>query len=221
MTGAIPFHRPSIGDEEIEGVVRVLRSGWLTTGGETAAFEEEFREAVGAEHAVAVSSGTAALELALRAFDVGPGDKVITTPLTFVATVEAILRVGARPVFADVDGATGCLDPAAVAERMTENTRALLPVHLAGHPADLGGRAAFPWAPPPTRRRSVSMPTRTSPRAREGWSPFGTVSGRDGCGGFVSMGWKQGLTSAERAVGFGAPASWSWGRSPTCPISSP
>ncbi len=138
MTSAIPFHRPSIGDEEVEGVVRVLRSGWLTTGAETAAFEEEFSEAVQAEHAVAVSSGTAALELALAAFDVAPGDEVVTTPLTFVATVEAILRVGAKTVFADVDPKTGCLDVAAVEARLTERTRAILPVHLAGHPADLG-----------------------------------------------------------------------------------
>ncbi len=136
MTAAIPFHRPTLGDEEVEGVVRVLRSGWLTTGEETAAFEEEFRNAVRASHAVAVSSGTAALELALACFDVGPGDEVITTPLTFVATVEAILRVGATPVFADVDPDTGCLAPEAIEARLSERTRAILPVHLAGHPVD-------------------------------------------------------------------------------------
>src|SRR5215472_16339686 len=88
----IPFHRPSIGEEEIGEVVETLRSGWLTTGPRTARFEREFREYVGAPHAVAVNSATAALHLALAALNVGPGDEVITSPMTFCATVQAILH---------------------------------------------------------------------------------------------------------------------------------
>src|ERR1035441_1074126 len=92
----IPFHRTEIGDAEIEEVVRTLRSGWLTTGVRTAQFEQEFQSYVDARHALAVNSGTAALHLALAGLDIGPGDEVITTPLTFCATVNVILHVGDR-----------------------------------------------------------------------------------------------------------------------------
>ena len=105
----IPFHRPSIGEEEIGEVVDTLRSGWLTTGPRTARFEHEFRSYVGAPHAVAVNSATAALHLALAALKIGPGDEVITTPMTFCATVQAILHVGATPVLADI-GPDGNID---------------------------------------------------------------------------------------------------------------
>lgn len=132
----IPFHRPEIGDAEIEEVVRTLRSGWLTTGVRTAQFENEFQTYVGAKHALAVNSGTAALHLALAGLNVGPGDEVITTPLTFCATVNVILHVGATPVLADI-GPDGNIDPTSLADRITSRTRAVIPVHLAGAPCDM------------------------------------------------------------------------------------
>ncbi len=135
-TLVVPYHRPSIGREEIEEVVRTLESGWLTTGPRTEQFEREFRHYLRVPHALAVNSCTAGLHLALAALGVGPGMEVITTPLTFCATVNVILHVGATPVLADVD-ADGNLDPASVAERITERTRALLPVHLAGLPCEM------------------------------------------------------------------------------------
>ena len=132
----IAFHRPSIGEEEIAEVSRVLRSGWLTTGPKAAQFESEFAASVGSPHALAVNSGTAALHVALAALGVGPGDEVITTPLTFCATVNVILQVGATPVFADV-GPDGNLDMESVEAHITPRTRAIIPVHLGGLPCDL------------------------------------------------------------------------------------
>ena len=132
----IPFHVPSIGEEEINEVIATLRSGWLTTGPRTAQFEQEFRAYVGSPHALAVNSCTAGLHLALAALKVGPGDEVITTPMTFCATVNTILHVGATPVLADV-GSDGNIDAASVAERITNRTRALIPVHLAGLPCEM------------------------------------------------------------------------------------
>jgi dTDP-4-amino-4,6-dideoxygalactose transaminase len=129
----IPFHRPSIGEEEISEVVDTLRSGWLTTGPRTARFEREFRDYVGAGHAVAVNSATAALHLALAGLNVGPGDEVITTPMTFCATVQTILHVGATPVLADI-GPDGNIAPEEIERRITPRTRAIVPVHLAGLP---------------------------------------------------------------------------------------
>jgi dTDP-4-amino-4,6-dideoxygalactose transaminase len=132
----VPFHRPSIGQEEIDEVVRTLKSGWLTTGPRTAQFEQEFGAYAGAPHAQAVNSCTAGLHLALTALNIGPGAEVITTPLTFCATVNVILHAGATPVLADI-GADGNIDPASVAERVTERTRAIMPVHLAGLPCEM------------------------------------------------------------------------------------
>ncbi len=132
----IPFHRPSIGEAEIEAVAAVMRSGWLTTGPVTAEFEKRFGEYVGAPRAVAVNSCTSGLQLALTALGVGPGDEVITSPLTFCATVLAILHVGATPVLADT-GADGNLDPVAVESRISSRTKALLPVHLGGNPCNM------------------------------------------------------------------------------------
>jgi dTDP-4-amino-4,6-dideoxygalactose transaminase len=133
---SIPFHRPSIGEEEIAEVTAVLRSGWLTTGQRTAQFEREFQDYVQAHHALAVNSCTAGLHLALAALGIGPGDEVITTPLTFCATVNTILQVGATPVLADISE-DGNLDPAAVAGRITARTRAILPVHFGGLPCQM------------------------------------------------------------------------------------
>ena len=132
----IPFHLPSIGQEEIDEVTQTLRSGWLTSGPRTAQFEAEFRSYVQAPFSQAVNSCTAGLHLALAALGIGPGDEVITTPLTFCATVHCILHVGATPVLADI-GPDGNIDPASIAERITERTRAIIPVHLGGLPCDM------------------------------------------------------------------------------------
>lgn len=133
MNEYIPFHKPSIGEAEIAEVVETLRSGWLTTGPRTAQFEEEFRDYVQAGHALAVNSCTSGLHLALKALNLGPGDEVITTPITFCATVNTILHVNASPVLADVRE-DGNIDPESIKKRITRRTRAILPVHLAGLP---------------------------------------------------------------------------------------
>jgi dTDP-4-amino-4,6-dideoxygalactose transaminase len=134
----IPFHVPSIGEEEIEEVADTLRSGWITTGPKTARFEADFAQYLGARHALAVNSATAGMHLALAALDLGPGDEAITTPLTFCATANVIIQVGATPVLADVLP-DGNIDPASIAERITPRTKAVLPVHLAGKPCDMDG----------------------------------------------------------------------------------
>ncbi|MDE3197826.1 MAG: DegT/DnrJ/EryC1/StrS aminotransferase family protein [Acidobacteriota bacterium] len=133
---AVPYHRPSIGEEEIQEVVDTLRSGWLTTGPRTARFEQGIRDYVGVPYAQAVSSCTAGLHLALTALELGPGDEVITTPMTFCATVNVILHVGATPVLADV-GPDGNIDPLQIMDRITPRTRAVIPVHFAGLPCDM------------------------------------------------------------------------------------
>lgn len=134
---AVPFSRPVIGQGEIDEVVAALTSGWLSSGPRVRQFEEAFAAYVGAPHAVALNSCTAALHLALLAFEIGPGDEVVTTPLTFCATANVIIHAGATPRFADVDEETWNLSPAAAAEAVSGRTRALLPVHFAGRPADL------------------------------------------------------------------------------------
>ncbi len=131
------FGSPDIREPEIQEVVDSLRCGWPGTGPRVARFEEDFRAYIGAKHAVALGSCTAALHLSLIALGVKPGDEVITTPLTFVATANSILHVGGRVVFADVDRRTMNLDPAAVAARITPRTRVILPVHFAGRAADM------------------------------------------------------------------------------------
>jgi dTDP-4-amino-4,6-dideoxygalactose transaminase len=133
------FGAPQIEEAEIEEVVASLRSGWLGTGPKVAAFEQEFRAYRRAHHAVAVSSCTAGLHLALLAAGVGPGDEVITTPLTFCATVNAIIHAGATPVLADVDPHSFNLDLACVREKLTPRTKAIVPVHFAGRPCDMAG----------------------------------------------------------------------------------
>ena len=133
----LSFQPPAIGDEEIAAVAETLRSGWLTTGPRTAELEERFREYLGARHVLAVSSGTAALHLALLALGIGPGDEVITSPITWPATANVIVHAGATPVFADVRDTDLNLDPAQAAALVTERTKAIVPVHLAGAAADL------------------------------------------------------------------------------------
>ncbi|MCP4572458.1 MAG: DegT/DnrJ/EryC1/StrS aminotransferase family protein [bacterium] len=133
----LPFAPPSITRAEIDEVVDALESGWITTGPRTKAFEGELAAYLGAPAALALSSGTAALHLALVLADIGPGDEVITTTLTFTATVAVIEHVGARPVLVDVEPDTLNLDPDAVAAAVTERTRAVIAVHYGGHPCDL------------------------------------------------------------------------------------
>lgn len=130
----LPFARPEIGREEEEAVLEVLRSGWLGTGARTAEFERAFAGQVGAAHAIATTSWTAGMHLLLRAFGLGPGDEVVTTAITFPATVNAILHAGARPVLADVHPQRLTLDPKCVAAAITPRTRAIVPVHLYGWP---------------------------------------------------------------------------------------
>jgi dTDP-4-amino-4,6-dideoxygalactose transaminase len=133
----IPIAKPIISDEEVEEVVKVLRSGFIAQGPKVAEFEEKFAEYVGVKHAVASSSGTTALHLALLAAGVGPGDEVITTPFTFAATGNTVLYVGAKPVFVDIDYETYNIDPEKIEKAVTDKTKAIMPVHLYGQPADM------------------------------------------------------------------------------------
>ena len=133
MAEFLPFDRPDTGEEEIAAVAEVLRSGWITTASRAREFEARFAEYAGAGQALAVSSGTAAMQVALAAWGIGPGDEVITTPLTFCSTVHVIVHQGARPVLADV-GDDYNLDPGQAAARITPRSRVLLPVHVGGLP---------------------------------------------------------------------------------------
>jgi dTDP-4-amino-4,6-dideoxygalactose transaminase len=136
-TPYIVFGSPLIGEEEIAEICATLRSGWVGTGPKVRRFEEMFREYVGARHAIAVNSCTAALHLSLLVSGVAPGDEVITTPMTFCATANSILHAAARPVFVDVDPYTMNLDPAGVEAAITPKTRAIVPVHFAGRPCPM------------------------------------------------------------------------------------
>jgi dTDP-4-amino-4,6-dideoxygalactose transaminase len=140
-----PFEGWPIWDErEEQALLRALRSGqWGIGGEETEAFEQEFAQAIGVRFALSVTNGTAALEAALRAAEVGYGDEVIVPPYTFVATAAAVLLVGAIPVFADIDPETYCLDPEAAEAAITPRTKAILPVHIAGNPADVDSLCAI------------------------------------------------------------------------------
>jgi perosamine synthetase len=131
----IPIAKPQLGDEEKQAVLDVIDSGHLTQGRVVAELEAAFAHWCGVLYAVSVSSGTAALHVAFAAHGIGPGDEVITSPFTFVATANAALFVGARPVFADIEPETFCLDPERVEAAINPRTRAIVPVHLYGHPA--------------------------------------------------------------------------------------
>ena len=138
----LPLSRPTLGEEEIREIIDVIKSGWITSGPRAKRFEEEFSRYVGARHAVAVNSCTAALHLALLAHGIGPGDEVVTSSMTWSATANMIEVTGAKPVFADVDRDTLQVTPETVAAAVTERTRAILPVHFAGQACDLDGLAA-------------------------------------------------------------------------------
>lgn len=133
----LPYGHQSIDKEDIQAVVQVLQSDWITTGPKVAEFEEAFAGRVGAKHAVTFSSGTAALHGAAYAAGLKPGDEAITTPMTFCATANCVLYQGATPIFADVTADTLNINPEEVASRITEKTKAIIPVDYAGHPADL------------------------------------------------------------------------------------
>jgi perosamine synthetase len=167
----LPFAQPLVGDEEVQAVVECLRSGWLTTGMKVKQFEKEFAAYLtpaGAEppHALAVNSCTAALHLALEAVGVGPGDEVVTTPMTFTATAAVIEHLGATPVFADIDPVTLNLDPREVARRMSPRTKAILPVHFAGQAADLDAIHAIAreYGVPVIEDAAHALPTRSNGR---------------------------------------------------------
>lgn len=133
----LPFALPDFGEAEFAAVREVLESGWITTGAKTRAFEAEFAKAVGAKHAIAVNSCTAALHLALEAIGVTADDEIITTPYTFAASAEVIRYFDAKPVFVDVEKRTTNIDPELVAKAITPRTKAVIPVHMAGLSADL------------------------------------------------------------------------------------
>jgi dTDP-4-amino-4,6-dideoxygalactose transaminase len=132
----LPFSLPTIGEEEIAEVTHSLRSGWITTGPKTKRFEEAFRKYVGAEHAIAVSSCTAGLHIALTALDIGPGDEVIVPTLTFCSSANVVVHLGARPVLVDV-GEDFNVTPEAIEGAITPKTRAIMPVHYSGQACDL------------------------------------------------------------------------------------
>jgi len=136
-TSGIPYFKPSIGQSEVSAVVEVLESGWLTSGATTKEFERAFADAVGASHAIAVNSCTAALHLGLVAANIGPGDEVIVPTMTFAATAEVVAYTGADLVLVDVDADTVCIDPAKVQEAITPRTRAVMPVHYGGQAAPM------------------------------------------------------------------------------------
>lgn len=135
--GFLVFGKPYVGKEEIEEVVDTLKSGWWGTGPKTELFENKFKSYVGSKYALAVNSCTAGLHLALKALNIGPGDEVITSPLTFCSTVNVILHCGAKPVFADVDLRDWNIDPEEIEKRITKKTKAIIPVHLHGRPCKM------------------------------------------------------------------------------------
>ncbi len=133
----IPIAKPQIDEAEVQAVTEVLRSGIIAQGQRVADFENAFTECSGTEHAIAVNSGTAALHAALLAHGIGEGDEVITSPFSFIATANSILYTNARPVFSDIEGKTFNLDPEQISEKITSKTKAIMPVHLYGHPAEM------------------------------------------------------------------------------------
>lgn len=133
----IPVSKPFIGEEEKAGVLEVLESGMLAQGPRVAKLEEKFAQLCGVKHAIATTSGTTALHVALLAHGIGPGDEVITTPFTFIASVNSIVFTGARPVFVDIDAATFNIDPALIEAAITPRTKAIMPVHLYGYVCDM------------------------------------------------------------------------------------
>ncbi len=133
----LPFSQPAINQDDIDGVVEVLKSGWITTGPKTAAFEKAFLDYLGAKYAVSLTSATAGMHLALMALGLDPGDEVITPSMTWGSTVNLLILLGLKPVFADIDRGTLMVTPETVREVISGRTRAVIPVHFAGAPIDL------------------------------------------------------------------------------------
>jgi len=133
----LPYAVPLIDDDDINEVVETLKSGWVAKGPRTIEFEKRFAEYTGAKYAIAMNSATAALHIALIAGGVKPGDEVITTPITFAATANTIIHVGATPIFVDVDPNTFCIDANKIEEKITDRTKAIVPVHYTGHACDM------------------------------------------------------------------------------------
>ena len=206
MAPPIPFHRPSITQSELDAVAGVLRSGWLTTGPKVKELEEAVATyvrpgaAAPAPHAVALSSCTAALHLALIAAGVKEGDEVVTSPYTFVATGETILWVGARPVLADVERATKNIDPAALKGALTPKTRAIVSVSIAGHPCRAAEIAAI------ARERGIPVieDAAHSLTARIGETPVGTQADIT-CFSFYAT---KGVTAGEGGMVVTAREEW-------------
>lgn len=140
---SIPFHQASIGEEEIQALAEVIRSGWITMGARTIEFEARFAAYVGSRHAIDVCSGTAALHLALEAVKIQSGDEVLVPTTTFTATGEVVSYLGARPVLVDIDPFTLNIDVSDAARKVTSRTRAIIPVHVAGQPCDMDDLHAF------------------------------------------------------------------------------
>ena len=138
MSYRIPVAEPSLGDEELKLVVDCVKSGWISSKGEyISRFEEEFARYCGCKYGVAVHNGTVALHLALCALGIGHGDEVLVPDLTFIATANAVLYTGARPIYVDVHPRYWCIDPEKLEEKITRRTKAIIPVHLYGHPCDM------------------------------------------------------------------------------------
>ena len=167
-TTFLPYARQQISDDDVAAVVAALRSDWLTTGPRVPAFEAGLVEATGARHAIAFSSGTAALHGAAVAAGLAPGDEAVTTPMTFAATANAVLYAGAEVRFADVDPGTLIIDPSLVAAAVTQRTRAILPVDYAGHPADYGALRAIADEAPGGRLTIIADASHSLGATRDG-----------------------------------------------------
>jgi dTDP-4-amino-4,6-dideoxygalactose transaminase len=199
----VPIVRPDLGAAEAEAAARVVRSGWIMQGPEVAAFEHELAAYVGAPHAVAVSNGTVALELALRVLGVGPGDEVITVSHSFIASANCVVTVGATPVFVDVEPDTFSMDPRRIAAARSPRTKAVLCVHQLGFPCDLAAIAAAAGELPILEDAACAIGTEAELDGR--WERIGRPRGRIACFSFhprkvVTTGEGGMLTTADAAL---------------------
>jgi dTDP-4-amino-4,6-dideoxygalactose transaminase len=181
---SIPLARPSVGDAEVQAAAATLRSGWITQGPEVAAFEREFAAWVGAPHACAVSSGTAALHLALLAAGAGPGDEVVTVSHSFIATANSVRYCGAIPVFVDIQPETYNIDPALVEAAVTGRTRAILCVHQMGMPCDVAAIAGVARRHALPLVEDAACAIGSEIRGADGWERIGRPHGDVACFSF-------------------------------------